>query len=131
MPKLVKPVDTNLNNTEMDDTASVQVKVPKRILHFCDGTLEEYSDDELEQADVKQPEPVVDPVSSYSHRQMAHNTPIETAIDSTLGVSCMSKYSIFILHKKEICIYSLENFVMGSMDNPHGLGSWKFCISRM
>lgn len=61
MPKLVKPLDTNLNNTEMDDTASVQVKVPKRILHFCDGTLEEYSDDELEQADVKQPEPVVDP----------------------------------------------------------------------
>lgn len=94
MPKLVKPVDTNLNNTEMDDTASVQVKVPKRILHFCDGTLEEYSDDELEQADVKQPEPVVDPVSSYSHHQMAHNTLTETAIDSTLGVSCTSNFYI-------------------------------------
>lgn len=43
--------------------AAVKVKEPKRILHFCDGTLEEYSSDEDENdnSEAKQQQ-IVDPV---------------------------------------------------------------------
>lgn len=32
-------------------TASVRIRAPKRILHFSDGTLEEYSDDDVDGSD--------------------------------------------------------------------------------
>lgn len=45
--------------------ASIKVKVPKRVLHFSDGVLEEYTDDEVDadNAPQKQEVAVVDPVS--------------------------------------------------------------------
>lgn len=45
--------------------SNIKVKVPKRVLHFSDGVLEEYSDDEVDtdNAPQKQEMPVVDPVS--------------------------------------------------------------------
>lgn len=41
------------NNEEIAPTTitSVRVKTPKRILHFSDGTLEEYSEDETDVTD--------------------------------------------------------------------------------
>lgn len=44
---------------------AVKVKVPKRVLHFSDGVLEEYSDDEVDKgnASQKQESAIVDPVS--------------------------------------------------------------------
>lgn len=49
---------------ERNNTA-VKVKVPKRVLHFSDGVLEEYSDDEVDadNAPAKQEIAVVNPVS--------------------------------------------------------------------
>lgn len=35
-----------------DEGASVKIKKPKRVLHFSDGVLEEYSTDEDEKEDV-------------------------------------------------------------------------------
>ncbi|KAJ8981152.1 hypothetical protein NQ317_013817 [Molorchus minor] len=42
---LVRPEssDPNIHNGQQ---AAVKVKTPKRVLHFCDGVLEEYSSDE-------------------------------------------------------------------------------------
>lgn len=42
---------------------AIKVKVPKRILHFSDGVLEEYSDDEVDCAPQEKEQTVVDPVS--------------------------------------------------------------------
>lgn len=43
---------------------TIKVKVPKRILHFSDGVLEEYSDDdEVDSAPQEKEQTVVDPVS--------------------------------------------------------------------
>ncbi|KAK5643664.1 hypothetical protein RI129_007509 [Pyrocoelia pectoralis] len=41
-------ITNNLDNTVNNDveSANIKVKIPKRILHFSDGTLEEYSEDE-------------------------------------------------------------------------------------
>lgn len=41
--------ENNNNNNESKvstSTTSVRVRTPKRILHFSDGTMEEYSDEE-------------------------------------------------------------------------------------
>lgn len=47
-----------------DNSAKIKVKVPKRVLHFSDGTLEEYSDDEVDSTPQNEEKTVVDPVSS-------------------------------------------------------------------
>lgn len=43
--------------------AKKSTKQPKRILHFSDGVLEEYSSDEEEKTNVPEMGSVVDPVS--------------------------------------------------------------------
>lgn len=50
-------------NPEGNNTP-IRVKVPKRVLHFSDGILEEFSDDEVDKdnAPVKPESTVVDPV---------------------------------------------------------------------
>lgn len=59
---LVRPEENHLNeNTGTSETA-VKVKTPKRILHFSDGTLEEYSTDD-EETTLPQQQTLVDPVS--------------------------------------------------------------------
>lgn len=51
---------TELKETE--NQSNIRVRVPKRILHFSDGILEEYSDDETDNPQPKQDQ-IVDPVS--------------------------------------------------------------------
>lgn len=48
-------IDGQTNNDQIipTTTASVRIRAPKRILHFSDGTLEEYSDDEVDGSDKK------------------------------------------------------------------------------
>lgn len=47
-------IDGQTNNEQIiaTTTASVRIRAPKRILHFSDGTLEEYSDDDIDGSDV-------------------------------------------------------------------------------
>uniref|UniRef100_A0A182JIJ9 Uncharacterized protein n=1 Tax=Anopheles atroparvus TaxID=41427 RepID=A0A182JIJ9_ANOAO len=47
--------DTFIQN---EKDVEVRVRAPKRVLHFCDGTLEEYSDDDTDQVDKVEPPPV-------------------------------------------------------------------------
>ncbi|KRT84122.1 hypothetical protein AMK59_1351, partial [Oryctes borbonicus] len=47
---------------EPENQSNVKVRVPKRVLHFSDGILEEYSDDETDNTSPKE-EQVVDPKS--------------------------------------------------------------------
>ncbi|CAH1173983.1 unnamed protein product [Phaedon cochleariae] len=58
---LVRPENTQNSNAIEGQHAAVKVKTPKRVLHFCDGTLEEYSTDE-EDYTPKQ-DSVVDPAT--------------------------------------------------------------------
>lgn len=56
------------NQQSGDDSATkVSVKVPKRVLHFSDGVLEEYSEDEADNAveNADEVEEPVDPVSAH------------------------------------------------------------------
>lgn len=59
---LVRPESYEGASEENGQEAVVKVKTPKRVLHFCDGTLEEYSSDE-EEVDAPKEQTVVDPVS--------------------------------------------------------------------
>lgn len=59
---LVRP-ESYESTGENGQEAAVKVKTPKRVLHFCDGTLEEYSSDE-EEVDAPKEQTVVDPVST-------------------------------------------------------------------
>ena len=52
----------------LDEEKGKKKKIPRRILHFSDGILEEYSTDE-EEAEEPKPEPV-DPVSSSQSRSI-------------------------------------------------------------
>uniref|UniRef100_A0A8D8IJJ1 Protein FAM177A1 n=1 Tax=Culex pipiens TaxID=7175 RepID=A0A8D8IJJ1_CULPI len=44
-------VDASANFIQHEKDVEVQVRAPKRVLHFSDGTLEEYSDDDQDQVD--------------------------------------------------------------------------------
>ncbi|KAK9730929.1 FAM177 family [Popillia japonica] len=46
--------------TEAENQANIKVRVPKRVLHFSDGVLEEYSDDETDNQSPTQQQ-IVDP----------------------------------------------------------------------
>lgn len=50
------------NGDQNDTVQRVNVKVPKRILHFSDGTLEEFSDDDETDNTPQGEKTVVDPV---------------------------------------------------------------------
>lgn len=54
-----------LDEKKGTNDAAIKVKVPKKILHFSDGVLEEYSDDEVDSTpqEKEQEQTVVDPVS--------------------------------------------------------------------
>lgn len=52
--------DTCMKNSE---DIEIKVKTPKRVLHFSDGVLEEYSDDDDGSTPPLQQNTVVDPVS--------------------------------------------------------------------
>lgn len=58
-----------LDNSEItNDNASINIKVktPKRIVHYGDGVVEEYSEDEIDscQSD-SEPQPEIDPVCFF------------------------------------------------------------------
>lgn len=57
---LIRPEDRQISDGLESQAASVKVKTPKRVLHFSDGVLEEYSTDEED--NVKQDGVIVDPV---------------------------------------------------------------------
>lgn len=48
---LVRPEENLISNEADSQNATVRVKTPKRILHFSDGILEEYSTDEEDNVD--------------------------------------------------------------------------------
>lgn len=48
---LKNKVDASANFIQNEKDIEVQVRAPKRVLHFSDGTLEEFSDDEQDQVD--------------------------------------------------------------------------------
>lgn len=58
---LINPDESKARVSDGEPSAAIKVKEPKRILHFSDGILEEYSTDE-EDSTPKQEE-LVDPVS--------------------------------------------------------------------
>ncbi|XP_050071321.1 protein FAM177A1 [Anopheles maculipalpis] len=49
------PSETFIQN---EKDVEVRVRAPKKVLHFSDGTLEEFSDDEEDQVDKPEPAPV-------------------------------------------------------------------------
>ncbi|KAJ8919491.1 hypothetical protein NQ315_002112 [Exocentrus adspersus] len=58
---LVRPdAVQSVTGEENHQQAAIKVKTPKRVLHFCDGVLEEYSSDE-EEAEALKEQAVVDP----------------------------------------------------------------------
>uniref|UniRef100_A0A182PCC2 Protein FAM177A1 n=1 Tax=Anopheles epiroticus TaxID=199890 RepID=A0A182PCC2_9DIPT len=62
MTKMDIPLKTKAeasdNFIQNEKDVEVRVRAPKKVLHFCDGTLEEYSDDEEDQVDTAEPAPV-------------------------------------------------------------------------
>lgn len=59
---LINPDEYKAENPEGSLNAAIKVRTPKRILHFSDGILEEYSDDEVDNTP-KEEQAIVDPVS--------------------------------------------------------------------
>lgn len=58
---LINPDERQNGSSETGSNASIKIRQPKRILHFSDGVLEEYStDDEVDNAPKQ--EAIVDPV---------------------------------------------------------------------
>lgn len=58
-----KSTDSSGQNIELSvPEAQVQMKVPKRVLHFSDGTIEEFSDSEDDQLPTET-DAIVAPVS--------------------------------------------------------------------
>uniref|UniRef100_A0A182KG48 Uncharacterized protein n=1 Tax=Anopheles christyi TaxID=43041 RepID=A0A182KG48_9DIPT len=62
MTKVEIPLKTKAEALETfiqnEKDVEVRVRAPKKVLHFSDGTLEEYSDDEADQVDKAEPVPV-------------------------------------------------------------------------
>nr|XP_040226412.2 protein FAM177A1 [Anopheles coluzzii] len=62
MTKVEIPLKTKAEASEgfiqNEKDVEVRVRAPKKVLHFSDGTLEEYSDDEEDQVDRAEPAPV-------------------------------------------------------------------------
>lgn len=62
MTKMDIPLKTKSDATDTfiqnEKDVEVRVRAPKRVLHFSDGTLEEYSDDETDQVDQIEAAPV-------------------------------------------------------------------------
>ena len=56
-----------MNLSEVDGGKSMQKKIPRRIIHFSDGIVEEYSTDEEDEA--KPLKRVTDPVIYYFIKQ--------------------------------------------------------------
>ncbi|XP_044255862.1 protein FAM177A1 [Tribolium madens] len=59
---LINPDEFKNQNSDGGPDASIKVRTPKRILHFSDGILEEYSDDEVDNTP-QQEQALVDPTS--------------------------------------------------------------------
>ena len=59
---LVNPDEQKNQQVAGAPNTAIKVKTPKRILHFSDGVLEEYSDDEVDNTPQEE-QAVVDPVS--------------------------------------------------------------------
>ena len=62
------------------DNISLGIKKPKRIIHFSDGVLEEYSSDEEDEGKKAVAEPAVDPVSLT---EMGHKTKLPFELNKT------------------------------------------------
>ncbi|XP_053669666.1 protein FAM177A1 [Anopheles nili] len=62
MTKVEIPLKTKSETSDAfiqnEKDVEVRVRAPKRVLHFCDGTLEEFSDDDTDQVDNPEPAPV-------------------------------------------------------------------------
>jgi hypothetical protein len=61
---LINPDEYKNTGAVSDQHAAVKMRTPKRILHFSDGVLEEYSDDEFDNTPKEEEQAVVDPVRS-------------------------------------------------------------------
>ena len=59
----VRPSFATIPLDDLTDQGKKKKKLPRRVLYFSDGVLEEYSTDEDEVAPKSQPQTVVDPVS--------------------------------------------------------------------
>lgn len=79
---IISDMNQNLPQTPPTTASSVRVKAPRRILHFSDGTLEEYStDDEPDSPDNSNQNKQIDLVSFVSNKKKI----VSSAIDS-LGI---------------------------------------------
>ncbi|KAH0810061.1 hypothetical protein GEV33_012727 [Tenebrio molitor] len=58
---LINPDEYKNTGAVSDQHAAVKMRTPKRILHFSDGVLEEYSDDEFDNTPKEEEQAVVDP----------------------------------------------------------------------
>lgn len=68
-------VEASANFIQNEKDVEVQVRAPKRVLHFSDGTLEEFSDDEEDQVDaVKREDTTVDESKMNWSDWMMHKT---------------------------------------------------------
>ncbi|XP_055643196.1 protein FAM177A1 [Toxorhynchites rutilus septentrionalis] len=68
-------VDATATFIQNEKDVEVQVRAPKRILHFSDGTLEEYSDNEEDQVDAaKKHEAALDETKMNWSDWMMHKT---------------------------------------------------------
>ena len=78
---MFQPVQTDFTNVPLDSEVSStkKKKEPRRILHFSDGILEEYSTDEEE--DQPPTQPVVDPVCM----NLKSGFPLHFEIGGTFG----------------------------------------------
>lgn len=80
-PEVACTEKTEFTNIPLEAEKHTKLRKPRRILHFSDGVLEEYSSDEEEPVKTG---PVVDPVSEkLIHRDnsgRAHPVPILTII---------------------------------------------------
>ncbi|XP_053696071.1 protein FAM177A1 [Sabethes cyaneus] len=67
-------VESSANFIQNEKDVEVQVRAPKRVLHFSDGTMEEFSDDEDQVDGVPRSETVVDESKMNWSDWMLHKT---------------------------------------------------------
>ncbi|CAG9863195.1 unnamed protein product [Phyllotreta striolata] len=84
---LIRPEDNLVTNEAEGQNATVKVKAPKRVLHFCDGVLEEYSSDEDDCVDNKSNQAVINPASLtwgpwFMYKAWSAGSSTLTAVDS-------------------------------------------------
>lgn len=100
MTKVEIPLKTKAEASEgfiqNEKDVEVRVRAPKKVLHFSDGTLEEYSDDEEDQVDRAEPAPV-DEVSPCMWQWQLRCYFCPTVNGSRTGSAFFGQVSLFFL----------------------------------